>query len=126
MFLQGEEADRPLRILGELGHVDAVDLLAQWDYGDETAQAALEKGYVYDEPGEGTNDRVAISGDYALVVNPDVGGVSLLRRYTEPETETQDVEKPVEDYYTRRPDHARPAGRTRGHAPARVRPAHGY
>ncbi|MFX8612579.1 hypothetical protein ABTM13_19055, partial [Acinetobacter baumannii] len=57
VFLQGEEADRPLRILGELGHVDAVDYLAQWDYGDETTQAALENGYVYDEPGAGTNDQ---------------------------------------------------------------------
>ena len=92
VFLQGEEADRPLRILGELGHVDAVDFLAQWDYGDETTQAALENGYVYDEPGEGTNDRVALSGDYALVVNPHVGYVALLRRYTEPETAPQDAE----------------------------------
>lgn len=92
VFLQGEEADRPLRILSELGHVDAVDFLAQWDYGDETTQAALENGYVYDEPGEGTNDRVALSGDYALVVNPHVGYVSLLRRYTELEAEHQDAE----------------------------------
>lgn len=91
VFLQGDEADRPLRILGELGHVDAVDYLAQWDYGDETTQAALENGYVYDEPGEGTNDRVMISGDYALVVNPHVGYVSLLRRYTAPEAEPEDV-----------------------------------
>ncbi|MFC7580775.1 hypothetical protein ACFQ23_07885 [Schaalia naturae] len=94
VFLQGEEADRPLRILGELGHVDAVDFLVQWDYGDETTQAALENGYVYDEPSQGTNDRVALSGDYALVVNPHVGYVSLLRRYTEPEAETQ-AAKPV-------------------------------
>ena len=92
VFLQGDEADRPLRILGELGHVDAVDYLAQWDYGDETTQAALENGYVYDEPGEGTNDQVAISGDYALVVNPHLGYVSLLRRYTEPDTETRGAE----------------------------------
>ena len=81
VFLQGDEADRPLRILGELGHVDAVDYLAQWDYGEETTQAALENGYVYDEPGEGTNDRVMMSGDYALVVNPQAGYVSLLRRH---------------------------------------------
>jgi len=91
VFFQGDEADRPLRILGELGHVDAVDYLAQWDYGDETTQAALENGYVYDEPGEGTNDQVAISGDYALVVNLHIGYVSLLRRYTEPDTEAQEA-----------------------------------
>ncbi len=82
VFLQGDEAERPLRILGELGHVDAVDYLAQWDYGDETTDAAMENGYVYDEPGEGTNDRVMRSGDYALVVNPQLGHVSLLRRHT--------------------------------------------
>ena len=93
VFLQGDEADRPLRILGELGHVDAVDYLAQWDYGDETPHAALENGYVYDEPGEGTNDQVAISGDYALVVNPHIGYVSLLRRYTDPDAEAQDAEQ---------------------------------
>ena len=93
VFLQGDEADRPLRILDELGHVDAVDYLAQWDYGDETTQAALENGYVYDEPGEGTNDQVAISGDYALVVNPHLGYVSLLRRYIEPGIEAQEAEQ---------------------------------
>ena len=91
VFLQGDEAHRPLRILGELGHVDAVDYLAQRDYGDETTHAALENGYVYDEPGEGTNDQVAISGDYALVVNPHLGYVSLLRRYNEPDTEAPEA-----------------------------------
>ncbi|MBK6301678.1 MAG: hypothetical protein IPF40_11750 [Actinomycetales bacterium] len=85
VFLQDDEADRPLRILDELGHVEAVDFLAQWDYGDETTQAALENGYVYNEPGEGTNDHVVTSGEYALVVNPHIGYVSLLRRYTEPQ-----------------------------------------
>ena len=69
-----------------------MDYLAQWDCGDETTEAALENGYVYDEPGEGTNDQVAISGDYALVVNPHIGYVSLLRRYTEPKAEPQDAE----------------------------------
>ena len=94
VFLQGEEADRPLRILGELGHVDAVDYLAQWDYGEETTQAALENGYVYDEPGEGTNDRVMMSGDYALVVNPHVGYVSLLRRHPEPDASAEAIDEP--------------------------------
>ncbi len=36
---------------------------------------------------------MALSGDYALVVNPHVGYVSLLRRYTEPEAETQAAEQ---------------------------------
>lgn len=96
VFLQGGEANRALRILGELGHVDAVDYLAQWDYGEETTQAALENGYVYDEPGQGTNDRVMRSGDYALVVNPNVGYVSLLRRHAEPEAAV-DEPSPTQD-----------------------------
>ena len=72
------------------------DMLAQVQKMQQemaAAQTALENGYVYDEPGEGTNDRVAISGDYALVVNPHVGYVSLLRRYAEPEAEPQDAEQ---------------------------------
>ena len=99
VFLQGDEADRSLRILGELGHVDAVDYLAQWDYGEETTQAAFENGYVYDEPGQGTNDRVMISGDYALVVNPHVGYVSLLRRHAghDPSAEAIDEPSPTRD-----------------------------
>ena len=36
---------------------------------------------------------MALSGDYALVVNPHVGYVSLLRRYTEPEAERLDAEQ---------------------------------
>lgn len=94
VFLLGDEADRPLRILGELGHVDAMDYLARWDYGDETTQAALENGYVYDEPGEGTNDRVMLSGDYALVVNPHVGYVSLLRCHPEPDPSAEPIDEP--------------------------------
>jgi len=74
--------------------VDVVDYLAQWDYGEETTQAALENGYVYDEPGEGTNDRVMMSGDYALVVNPHVGYVSLLRRHPEPDATAEAIDEP--------------------------------
>lgn len=97
VFLQGDEADRPLRILGELGHVDAVDFLAQWDYGDETTDAAMENGYVYDEPPAGQYDKVMHSGDYALVVNAQLGHVSLLRRHTSPEPEEVVTPGPVQD-----------------------------
>jgi len=82
VFMQGDEADEPLRILDELGYVEAMDYLAQWDYGDETTRAALVNGYVYNKPGEGTNDQVVTSGEYALVVNWRIGYVELLRRYT--------------------------------------------
>ena len=57
------------------------------DYGDETTLASLTYGYVYDQPGEGSDDQVMTCGDYALVVNADTGYVSLLRRYLEPDIE---------------------------------------
>ena len=55
-----------LELIDRDGTDAAIEHLAGHDYGAETTQAALENGYVYDEPGEGTNDRVAISGDFFL------------------------------------------------------------
>lgn len=80
-FQDGDDADRALLILAELGHVDAIDYLAQWDYGDETTQDALANGYAYDEVPAFHHDQVLTSGDYAMVVNPGLRHVSLLRKF---------------------------------------------
>ena len=45
-------------------------------------------------PGQGTNDRVMMSGDYALVVNPHIGYVSLLRRHSEPDASADAIDEP--------------------------------
>ena len=88
------DADEVLDLIRREGTDAAIEHLAGFDLGEETTQAALENGYVYDEPGEGTNDRVMMSGDYALVVNPHVGYVSLLRRHPEPDTSTEPIDEP--------------------------------
>lgn len=81
VFLQGEDADRALQMMDELGHVDAIDHLSGWDYGEETTQAALSNGYVYDAPPVAQLDRVVSSGEYTLIANPSYRYVSLLRMY---------------------------------------------
>lgn len=85
VFLQGEEADVVLDLIDRQGTDAAIEHLAGFDYGQETTQAALENGYVYDAPPNGILDRTAnatIDGsDYLLTFSPFLGHVSLLREY---------------------------------------------
>ena len=58
VFLQGEEADEVLDMIERVGPETAIHHLSQWDYGDETRDAALVNGYVYDEIPQTPTDRV--------------------------------------------------------------------
>lgn len=82
VFLQGGEADEVLDLIDRDGTDAAVEHLKNFDYGDETTDAALENGYVYDEPSTGTSDRVVTDDGYTLTYNPAMGHVSLLRQHT--------------------------------------------
>src|SRR5699024_7756007 len=84
VFLQGEEADDVLELIDRDGQDAGIEHLTGFDYGDETTDAALENGYVYDEPPTGPLDRVVTEGDYTLTYNPAMGHVSLLRAHTVP------------------------------------------
>ena len=88
VFLQGDEADAVLSMIDLRGAIAAIQHLQQWDYGDETIDAALTNGYVYDRIPAGRTDRI-IEDDgspYALTYSKQFGYVSLLRRYPdEPE-----------------------------------------
>lgn len=81
VFLQGSEADDVLDLIDRDVPDAAIAHLRNWDYGDETTDAALENGYVYDEPPTGQLDRVAIDGDYTLTYNPFMGHINLLRAH---------------------------------------------
>ncbi|MCT1437553.1 hypothetical protein [Brachybacterium paraconglomeratum] len=81
VFLQGAEADEVLDLIDRDGPDAAIEHLRNWDYGEETTDAALENGYVYDEPPTGQLDRVVTDGDYTLTYNPFMGHVSLLRSH---------------------------------------------
>lgn len=83
VFLQGQDADEVLAIIDRDGTDAAIEHLAGFDTGEETTQAALVNGYVYDEPPTGPLDRVIEQGGYVLTYNHDHGHVSLLRTHLE-------------------------------------------
>lgn len=79
-FVQGEDACDSIRLI-ECGGVGKVALdLAGHDFGDETVDAALENGYVYDEVPIGTSDRSYEFDAYTVVYNSSHGHVALYRR----------------------------------------------
>lgn len=79
VFLQGQDADRMLELLERAGTDELITELSGYDFGDESTQAALVNGYIYDEVPTGALDRVATHGDYTLTYNHDLGHVSLHR-----------------------------------------------
>ena len=83
VFLQGQDADEVLAIIDRDGTDAAIEHLAGFDMGEETTQAALINGYVYDSIPAGLLDRTTNSGIYTLTFNHDHGHVSLLRTHPE-------------------------------------------
>lgn len=84
VFLQGEEADEVLEQIDRAGASAVIEHLKGFDHGDESTDAALENGYVYDEPPAGPLDHVVTDGEYTLTSNPAMGHVSLLRAHPTP------------------------------------------
>jgi hypothetical protein len=83
LFVQGEDATRALELVDRFGAPFAIRHLARKDRGDETTEAALIDGYVYDAIPTCPTDHVAQdpTSGYALTFNPTLHYVSLLRRY---------------------------------------------
>ncbi|MFB7893673.1 hypothetical protein ACFC1I_15855 [Microbacterium sp. NPDC056044] len=83
VFQQGTDVDETLHILRRSGTKAAIRHLAQWDYGDETTEAALANGYVYEGIPNCPTDRVSEdrASGYALIHNPTLRYVSLLRHF---------------------------------------------
>lgn len=81
VFLQGDDADQVLDLIDRDGTDAAIEHLAGFDYGEETVQAALENGYVYDQPPTGQLDKTSTRDVYTLTYNPFLGHVSLLREH---------------------------------------------
>ena len=83
VFLQGQDADEVLAIIDRDGTDAAIEHLTGFDMGEETTQAALVNGYIYDEPPPPPLDRSVEQGRYVLTYNHDHGHVSLLRAHPE-------------------------------------------
>ncbi|MCW4353462.1 hypothetical protein ONR57_09150 [Hoyosella sp. YIM 151337] len=116
-FLQGEEADAVLDLIDRDGAEAAIAHLSGYDYGEETTQAALENGYVYDDkPPTGSTDRTVTTEGYALTYNHGLGHVGLYREFdTPPDPALHEVQRPASAVVNEQPHHAP--------APAREAPA---
>ena len=79
VFLQDDEADKVLDLVGTHGVEAAVEHLSSWDYGEETTGAAIANDEVYDAIPTGALDRTAEHGNYLLFYNPFMGHVALYR-----------------------------------------------
>lgn len=82
VFLQGEEADEVLDLIDGDGVDAAMTHLKNWDYGEETTDAAMENGHVYDLPPAGMLDREVRDGDYQMTYSHSFGHVGLYRLHT--------------------------------------------
>lgn len=78
-FLQGEDADEVLKMIDDEGVDAAFGYLKNWDYGDETTQAALENGHVYDTPPTGPLEQEVRDGNYDMTYSHSFGHVGLYR-----------------------------------------------
>ncbi|GAB4086395.1 hypothetical protein GCM10028784_30250 [Myceligenerans cantabricum] len=87
VFQQDGDADETLAIIDRDGVDAGIDHLAQWDFGDETEDAARMLGHVYDSPPSGSMDREHQRGDYLLSYNHALGHAGLIRRCTSPDSE---------------------------------------
>jgi hypothetical protein len=82
VFLQGEEADRVVDLIQYKGTDAAIEHLSGYDFGQETVDAALENGYVYDTvPAPGVLERQAELDVYTLTYSPFLSTVALVRQY---------------------------------------------
>lgn len=82
VFLQGEEADEVFNMIDDQGADAALNHLKEWDYGDETTDAAMENGYVYDLPPSNPLEREVRDGDYHLAYSHSFRHVGLYRLHT--------------------------------------------
>lgn len=83
VHLQGPDAEPVLDMLDRSGTPATIRHLAGWDRGDETTEAALIDGYVYEGIPTCHTDHVAEdpTSGYTLVHNRALGYVSLLRNF---------------------------------------------
>lgn len=113
VFMQGEEADAVLDMIDNNGPESAIEHLSQWDLGDETRDAALANGYVYEDVPQSPTDRVIRdkASGYALTYNYQFGYVSLLGRFNSVVEDVPDSMAPPARFgFTRQ----RPAPRANG------------
>lgn len=77
VFMQGDEAEEPLKILDEKGGDAVIDYLSEWDNG--------EYYDISDTTGAGSSDRTVKKGDYIVSYNTSIGYIGLSKKLKEGE-----------------------------------------
>lgn len=85
VFLDRGQTDGVLDLIDEDGAQAGITHLAQWDTGQETTDAAMENGYVYDQPPAAEGDHLITEGDYTISYNQQMGHVALYRSVPAPD-----------------------------------------
>ena len=78
-FLQGDDAEEVLQMIDQEGIDAALGYVKNWDYGDETTQAALENGHVYEHPPTGPLEHEVRDDNYVMTYSHSFGHVALYR-----------------------------------------------
>ena len=85
VFIDRGQADGVLDLIDEDGAQTGIRHLSQWDTGQETTDAAMENGYVYDQPPAAEGDKLITECDYTISYNQQMGHVALFRAIPAPE-----------------------------------------
>lgn len=94
VFLQGDEAQPVLDLVdrGELS--EALEQMRGYDYGEETTNAALANGHVYDDPPTDQTARRVDEGEYTLIYSHALGHAGFYRQHTPPTDTTPAGDEP--------------------------------
>ena len=79
VFAQGEDATELLDLLDASGWDALIDRLSDWDYGQETEDAAVVNGDIYDDLPDYWGEQAASRGEYTAVINWHYNYVALYR-----------------------------------------------
>ena len=89
VFMQGEDATEMKDLLDSDGWLGSdgrdcwdalIDRLSDWDYGQETEDAAVVNGGIYDDLPDYWGEQRATRGEYNVVVNWHYNYVALYRK----------------------------------------------
>ena len=79
MFAQGDDASELFDLLDSHGWDALIDRLIDWDYGQETEDAAVVNGDIYDGLPKYRGEQRVSSGEYTAVVDWPYNYVALYR-----------------------------------------------
>lgn len=79
VFMQGEDADEMFDLLDADGWDALIDRLSDWDYGQETEDAAVVNGDIYDGLPQYRGEQRVVSGEYTAVVDWPYNYIALYR-----------------------------------------------